>query len=126
AKAKYSGHFHESRSIRSRIASEGSTMTSSLAEVSSPTCGSRGSSGPLCVFAHASVPEATPMPFVLPDSAPMRRLGSTAGRGGTSSSPAISPPLSRCARVCCLDVHGTDYPDWQNRSSWTRPHVLHH
>ena len=39
AKAKYSGHFHESRSIRSRIASEGSTMTSSLAEVSSPTCG---------------------------------------------------------------------------------------
>src|SRR5699024_7696977 len=49
AKAKYSGHFHESRSIRSRIASEGSTMTSSLAEVSSPTCGSLGSSGPLCV-----------------------------------------------------------------------------
>src|SRR5699024_5870975 len=98
AKAKYSGHFHESRSIRSRIASEGSTMTSSLAELSSPTCGSLGSSGPLCVFAHASVPDATPMPFVLPDSAPMRRLGSTVGRGGTSSSPAISPPLSRYAR----------------------------
>src|SRR5699024_5709129 len=81
-----------------RIASEGSTMTSSLAELSSPTCGSLGSSGPLCVFAHASVPDATPMPFVLPDSAPMRRLGSTVGRGGTSSSPAISPPLSRYAR----------------------------
>src|SRR5699024_6198371 len=57
----------------------------------------------------------------------------------TSSSPAISPPLSRyarsavsmctgllsrCARVCCLDVHGTDYPDWQKRSSWAWPNVL--
>src|SRR5690625_1438416 len=124
AKAKYSGHFHESRSIRSRIASEGSTMTSSLAEVSSPTCGSLGSSGPLCVFAFGSAPEATAMPFALPEAAPIRRLGSTAGPGGTSSSPAISPPLSRCARVCWFDVQGTDYPDREKRSRWARPNVL--
>jgi hypothetical protein len=39
AKAKYSGHFQESRSMLSRTGSEGSTMASSLAEASSPTCG---------------------------------------------------------------------------------------
>src|SRR5699024_8145942 len=124
AKAKYSGHFHESRSIRSRIASEGSTITSSLAEVSSPTCGSLGSTGPLCVFAFGSAPEATAMPFVLLYVAPMRRLGSAVGSGGTSSSPAISPPLSRCARVRCLDVRGTDCPDSEKRGSRARPNVL--
>src|SRR5699024_1068262 len=33
-------------------------------------------------------------------------------------------PLSRCARVRCLDVRGTDCPDREKRGSRARPNVL--
>ena len=127
AKAKNSGHFQVSRSMLSSTASDGSTMASSLAEVSSPTCGrvmssaeASASFSPNCAVAgsgvtggcweftsddwvgaaSAAVSVDVVMPFVLPDSAPMRRFGGVTGRGGNvSSSPAMSPPLSRSDRA---------------------------
>src|SRR5699024_9989101 len=64
--------------------------------------------------ASAGVSAVVEMPLVLPDSAPMRRFGGVAGRGGrVSSSPAMSPPLSRsersCARSGCPVAQGTHY-----------------
>lgn len=133
AKAKNSGHFQVSRSMLSRTASEGSTMASSLAEVSSPTWGrvmsnaeASASSSPDCATAgpwetggcwessSADRPGAASvavsvdvlMPLVLPDSAPMRRFAGVTGRGGNvSSSPAMSPTLSRPGLRCaCAGV----------------------
>ena len=85
--AKYSGHFQESRSMRSRIASDGSTMASSLAEVRSPARGSGGSPAMSCGSAVGSTAlggSVVPRPF----SAPAGPAGTSPASGGSCAGSA--------------------------------------